>query len=203
MIRRPPRSTLFPYTTLFRSDAQEQSAAGAEKLANLDQQCPTGRRVEVADSAAQKQDQATADRRRNTLEMPLEVADDRVDVDRRIVVDEGADGLRETVPTDVGRDITDINSTADDIVQKPHLPAGPRPELHDFARPDPSHHLRGDVPDDNLLDPREIVLRKLGDALEENGTGVVVEIFGGKPTRASLEPPADVIREHRAERRVV
>src|SRR3989449_3532173 len=93
--------------------------------------------------------------------------------------------------------------TADDIVQKPHLPAGSRPELHDFARPDPSHHLRGDVPDDNLLDPREIVLRKLSDALEENGTGVVVEIFGGEPTRASLEPPPDIIREHREERRLV
>src|SRR5690349_24041058 len=26
MIRRPPRSTLFPYTTLFRSDAREASA---------------------------------------------------------------------------------------------------------------------------------------------------------------------------------
>src|SRR5437660_10329512 len=27
MIRRPPRSTLFPYTTLFRSDEQEDPAA--------------------------------------------------------------------------------------------------------------------------------------------------------------------------------
>src|SRR2546422_6482794 len=26
MIRRPPRSTLFPYTTLFRSDAREETA---------------------------------------------------------------------------------------------------------------------------------------------------------------------------------
>src|SRR5438045_4663430 len=26
MIRRPPRSTLFPYTTLFRSDLQEEAA---------------------------------------------------------------------------------------------------------------------------------------------------------------------------------
>src|SRR5207302_10045905 len=100
-------------------------------------------------------------------------------------------------------DIANIIATADDIVQKPHLPAGPRPELHDFARPDPSHHLRGDVPDDNLLDPREIVLRKLNDALEENGTGVVVEIFGGKRTRPSREPPPNVIREHREERRLV
>src|SRR3712207_8240462 len=28
MIRRPPRSTLFPYTTLFRSPAQPQEGAG-------------------------------------------------------------------------------------------------------------------------------------------------------------------------------
>src|SRR3712207_7737977 len=30
MIRRPPRSTLFPYTTLFRSDAAAQDHAAAE-----------------------------------------------------------------------------------------------------------------------------------------------------------------------------
>src|SRR2546425_2042281 len=29
MIRRPPRSTLFPYTTLFRSQALEQAASAA------------------------------------------------------------------------------------------------------------------------------------------------------------------------------
>src|SRR3712207_7771467 len=35
MIRRPPRSTLFPYTTLFRSDVGQ--AARAEDLEDLDQ----------------------------------------------------------------------------------------------------------------------------------------------------------------------
>src|SRR5438874_8116976 len=35
MIRRPPRSTLFPYTTLFRSHARDCSAAaGARQSAN-------------------------------------------------------------------------------------------------------------------------------------------------------------------------
>src|SRR5256886_6070135 len=33
MIRRPPRSTLFPYTTLFRSFAPEAGAASRTKLA--------------------------------------------------------------------------------------------------------------------------------------------------------------------------
>src|SRR3712207_6984768 len=32
MIRRPPRSTLFPYTTLFRSSAPIQIACGSEGL---------------------------------------------------------------------------------------------------------------------------------------------------------------------------
>src|SRR2546422_8011467 len=31
MIRRPPRSTLFPYTTLFRSLAFQQAAVGLER----------------------------------------------------------------------------------------------------------------------------------------------------------------------------
>src|SRR5260370_11082368 len=31
MIRRPPRSTLFPYTTLFRSDKPSEQLAGAER----------------------------------------------------------------------------------------------------------------------------------------------------------------------------
>src|SRR4051794_25675452 len=35
MIRRPPRSTLFPYTTLFRSDNAEAISVGLEKTARL------------------------------------------------------------------------------------------------------------------------------------------------------------------------
>src|SRR5256885_5357793 len=38
MIRRPPRSTLFPYTTLFRSLPGEDQLAGAWHLRGLDEQ---------------------------------------------------------------------------------------------------------------------------------------------------------------------
>src|SRR3712207_8548901 len=37
MIRRPPRSTLFPYTTLFRSQAGDSEGAGAATLAILEE----------------------------------------------------------------------------------------------------------------------------------------------------------------------
>src|SRR3712207_7565838 len=40
MIRRPPRSTLFPYTTLFRSRDLEPSQDKGHKLANRVHSCP-------------------------------------------------------------------------------------------------------------------------------------------------------------------
>src|SRR3989442_2369428 len=43
MIRRPPRSTLFPYTTLFRSDRRHRGVRGEEKVgAILDGQSSHG-----------------------------------------------------------------------------------------------------------------------------------------------------------------
>src|SRR5256885_7799897 len=43
MIRRPPRSTLFPYTTLFRSACQRQRLSLPERKW-LSRNCSTGRR---------------------------------------------------------------------------------------------------------------------------------------------------------------
>src|SRR3989442_8809979 len=43
MIRRPPRSTLFPYTTLFRSDGDPKSIAGART--RLAPSCPACARL--------------------------------------------------------------------------------------------------------------------------------------------------------------
>src|SRR5258707_7223451 len=51
MIRRPPRSTLFPYTTLFRShksmpcSKQRPSRAGPDKLSSLVRLAPSRRRL--------------------------------------------------------------------------------------------------------------------------------------------------------------
>src|SRR2546425_8529169 len=44
MIRRPPRSTLFPYTTLFRSQLVGQAAMGwtASRFAEHDEYCECG-----------------------------------------------------------------------------------------------------------------------------------------------------------------
>src|SRR2546426_8759344 len=45
MIRRPPRSTLFPYTTLFRSWLDERRAEGIELWAAIEK--PEGRIVDL------------------------------------------------------------------------------------------------------------------------------------------------------------
>src|SRR3989454_6816466 len=42
MIRRPPRSTLFPYTTLFRSQRGERLLEGLRRRGVLGQQCRLG-----------------------------------------------------------------------------------------------------------------------------------------------------------------
>src|SRR5256885_4667789 len=53
MIRRPPRSTLFPYTTLFRSIGLALAQGLAEAGANV---VPTGRRDEQVRAATAKVD---------------------------------------------------------------------------------------------------------------------------------------------------
>src|SRR2546430_6300609 len=53
MIRRPPRSTLFPYTTLFRSELEERpEAAGHERLG--DAPVAECRRVVAVENAGQR-----------------------------------------------------------------------------------------------------------------------------------------------------
>src|SRR2546429_1714502 len=55
MIRRPPRSTLFPYTTLFRSEVIEADA-GENGLAEAagSNQCPERGRADVDDRSGHK-----------------------------------------------------------------------------------------------------------------------------------------------------
>src|SRR2546427_12757189 len=47
MIRRPPRSTLFPYTTLFRSDAERDCAHEAARMTDRDHQVAHAQRWRV------------------------------------------------------------------------------------------------------------------------------------------------------------
>src|SRR5256885_12300317 len=48
MIRRPPRSTLFPYTTLFRSGQAEQAVAVGGERAALDQPSLPGQGLDAS-----------------------------------------------------------------------------------------------------------------------------------------------------------
>src|SRR3712207_7518752 len=49
MIRRPPRSTLFPYTTLFRSDASCNRGFKAQRVADGDHQLPAPQCAGIAE----------------------------------------------------------------------------------------------------------------------------------------------------------
>src|SRR2546427_3476036 len=48
MIRRPPRSTLFPYTTLFRSIGDRESGISRDRALEVDERLEVARQVELA-----------------------------------------------------------------------------------------------------------------------------------------------------------
>src|SRR3712207_8007087 len=56
MIRRPPRSTLFPYTTLFRSHLRDVARFGRQvgHVALVEQDAPAGRPHEPRDDVEQR-----------------------------------------------------------------------------------------------------------------------------------------------------
>src|SRR3712207_8903410 len=77
MIRRPPRSTLFPYTTLFRSGVQDTAGQAAQQAQDTAQgaaqqtqdaagQAPQ-QAQEAAGQAAQQTDEGSADRKSTRL----------------------------------------------------------------------------------------------------------------------------------------
>src|SRR3712207_9041287 len=97
MIRRPPRSTLFPYTTLFRSDALDEvgppGAAGVHRSLGVgadDADLPPGGLLQVAPDAADRAAGAHAgdERRDPALGLRPELRS------RRLVVGLGVRGVR-------------------------------------------------------------------------------------------------------------
>src|SRR2546427_1208057 len=73
MIRRPPRSTLFPYTTLFRSlaagcsDALEQKSSAGQGIAVVDSGARTLSLISATDFTVSTRDWQSADRKSTRL----------------------------------------------------------------------------------------------------------------------------------------
>src|SRR5256885_5383789 len=69
MIRRPPRSTLFPYTTLFRSVKDKEASEDDQKRCEADVQKMTDKHITEIDAlvAAKEQDIMAVDRKSTRL----------------------------------------------------------------------------------------------------------------------------------------
>src|SRR2546422_8508932 len=66
MIRRPPRSTLFPYTTLFRSSSTQCSGTGASPQRNSSattrsRRAPSGSRARCCQAARSRSEEHTSE----------------------------------------------------------------------------------------------------------------------------------------------
>src|SRR3712207_7300921 len=66
MIRRPPRSTLFPYTTLFRSHAREAVAHLGRRRADRDGPGDVGRAVRILAAAVDEIERIPLQDRKST-----------------------------------------------------------------------------------------------------------------------------------------
>src|SRR2546427_339835 len=71
MIRRPPRSTLFPYTTLFRS--VQVTAGAAEPVADMGGQAVARGEEQGAPALDRRAERAVGDRRRRSEEHTSEL----------------------------------------------------------------------------------------------------------------------------------
>src|SRR3712207_7100617 len=69
MIRRPPRSTLFPYTTLFRSEGERGVVPVAERLGRLGRVRPDEARVRVRQDRRQEVDRPLLRSEEHTSEL--------------------------------------------------------------------------------------------------------------------------------------
>src|SRR5438874_6264362 len=61
MLRRPPRSTLFPYTTLFRSWPSKPRVAGSNPAGRMCQEVPRTSRCRIALPRARRSEEHTSE----------------------------------------------------------------------------------------------------------------------------------------------
>src|SRR5690348_17800270 len=71
MIRRPPRSTLFPYTTLFRSDQSQRERKSIQPLAHLDELVGTVRPIAGWIDSTHAVDEERSEEHTSELQSPV------------------------------------------------------------------------------------------------------------------------------------
>src|SRR5438874_3287119 len=74
MIRRPPRSTLFPYTTLFRSDENAHNDKSVHGVLNPTYQAGLRRDAVQPDIEAERRRVVTQDRKSGSAGMPRPIS---------------------------------------------------------------------------------------------------------------------------------
>src|SRR3712207_232743 len=106
MIRRPPRSTLFPYTTLFRSQEIEQMVRDAESHAEEDQ-----RRREEAEV------RNNTDNLVYSIERSLKDVDGKVDPNTKLEIEQA---IKETKEALAGGDVEEIKRKQEALMIASH-----------------------------------------------------------------------------------
>jgi hypothetical protein len=172
--------------------AHQQEVILVQEFANLAQEAPAAAGGEVADRAAEKRDDARADRGRHAIEVSLEVADHAVHLKARILLGQLGGAVAHHLLGDVdGHVAAQRAGVVERVEQHPRLGRGPRAQLDQLTSARQPRELVGLVLENRALGARRVVLGQLADAVEQLGAARVVEVL----RRQFLERPREAV-EH-------
>ena len=174
--------------------AEQQAVAGVgQERAQTREQPPSLRRVEIADGAPQEEREAPPAGRGHVGEVALEIADHRVNGERRVVPGEPGGGALEGEPVHVQGHVADRPPARGGRVQdEARLLGGARPDLHDVVGKNFPDQSGNNFPQQGRLGAGRIVLGQLGDPLEQQRPRAVVKVLRGQGLLPRGQAPSHV-----------
>ena len=175
---------------------EQQVVLGPQAACNSSEESSPGARREVADRAAEERDDSRTERVRHARQVALVVADDAVDGEARVFVDDGArqsadHGLRD-IDRHVALQRADVRQGRQQQARLRRCAAAQLDELRSLRR---CGDRGSGVAEDRALGAGGVVLRELTDALEELAPNPVVEMLGGQLLERTGEPVEHVVGE--------
>jgi hypothetical protein len=181
---------------LIRSVPSSRWSSSPSRPATIAQEAAALGGVEVADRAAEKGDQSRPARRRQTVEVALEVADQPVHVQAGILRGQlGGTGANHLLGHVHGDEALERPGGGHRIQQQARLGRAARSQLDELAGAGRGDQLVGDALEDRPLGAGRVVLGQLADPVEQHRAARVVEVLWRQLLERAGQAVASVVGE--------